>query len=467
MLKWRHRNAESKTKMSTPFILIDRDTPYLLPPCVQDYLPEDHLARFVVDMVDQLDLHALSAVYAGTGKRPYHPAMLLALLFYGYATGVFSSRKLEKATVDSMAFKYLGAHENPDHDTLNHFRKRFGKEIEGLFVELWVLAEALGLLKLGTVSLDGTKIKANASKHKALGWDYANQLEAQFKQEVETLMKRAEAADNSPLPEDMDVRKELKRRQDRLAVIAQAKQDIQARAKAHYAQEQAEYDEKLAKREQHLNETGKKIGGKAPQAPSEAPQAKDQISLTDEESRIMPTPNGFEQAYNAQASVDIATHLIVGHHVTQHSNDKPEIEPALAKLGQFPECLGTVENLLADTGYFSQGNVKACADATIKPYIAQRRQSHNPSLEARFQHAPDIDETSLPPVEAMAHRLTTKAGKALYGKRKSTVETVFGLIKHVLGFRQFHLRGLESVQSEWNLVGIGWNLKRRHVLRGL
>ncbi|MDO9046915.1 MAG: IS1182 family transposase [Methylobacter sp.] len=452
--------------MATQFILIDRDTPYILPPCVQDYLPEEHMARFVVEIVDQLDLRALSSVYAGKGKSPYHPAMLLALLFYGYATGVFSSRKLEKATHDSMAFKYICANENPDHDTINSFRKRFSKEIEGLFVEILVLAEALGLLKLGTVSLDGTKIKANASKHKALSWEYANQLEAQFKQEVDTLMKLAEAADNTPLPEDMDVPKELKRRQDRLVVIAKAKQEIQARAKARYAQEKAEYDEKLAKREKHLSETGKKMGGKAPQAPSEEPQAKDQVSLTDEESRIMPTHNGFEQAYNAQASVDIATHLIVGHHVTQHTNDKQEIEPALAKLKQLPECLGIVENLLADTGYFSQGNVKACADATIKPYIAQKRQSHNQPLESRFQHQPEIDETTLLPVEAMTHRLTTKAGKALYGKRKSTVETVFGIIKHVQGFRQFQLRGLESVQSEWNLVCIGWNLKRMHVLRG-
>jgi transposase len=452
--------------MAVEFIPIDRDSLYILPPCVQDYVPDDHLARFVVELVDQLDLRSLSAVYAGKGKRPYHPAMLLALLFYGYATGVFSSRKLEKATQDSMAFKYLCANENPDHDTINSFRKRFGKEIEGLFVDLLVLAEAMGLLKLGTVSLDGTKIKANASKHKALSWDYANQLEAQFKQEVETLMKLAEAADNTPLPEEMNVPEELKRRQDRLAVIAQAKQAIQARAKARYAQEKAEYDEKVANREQHLAETGKKMGGKAPQAPTEAPQAKDQVSLTDAESRIMPTHNGFEQAYNAQVSVDVGTHLIVAHHVTQHTNDKQEIEAALAKLGQLPDGLGTVENLLADTGYFSQANVEACVDATITPYLAQKRQRHNLSLETRFHHAPELDETPLSPVEAMTQRLATKAGKALYGKRKSTVETVFGLIKHVLGFRQFQRRGLESVHSEWNLVCIGWNLKRMHTLRG-
>jgi transposase len=206
--------------MASQFILLERDTPYILPPCVQDYLPEDHMARFVVDIVDLLDLRALSSAYAGKGKSPYHPTMLLALLFYGYATGVFSSRKLEKATYDSMAFKYICANENPDHDTINSFRKRSHKAIEVLFVEILVLAEAVGLLKLGTVSLDGTKpvlseaegIKANANKHKALSWDYANQLEAQFKQEIDALMKLAEAADNSPLPEDMDVPKELQHR---------------------------------------------------------------------------------------------------------------------------------------------------------------------------------------------------------------------------------------------------------------
>lgn len=452
--------------MATNFILIDRDTSYILPPCVQDYLPEDHLARFVVDIVDQLDLRHLTTSYLGKGKRPYHPAMLLSLLFYGYATGVFSSRKLEKACHDSMAFKFIAANENPDHDTINAFRKRFKKEIEGLFVEILVLAEAMGLLKLGTVSLDGTKIKANASRHKALSWEYANKLEAQFKQEIEALMLLAEQADNSPLPEDMDVPEELQRRQDRLAVIARAKLEIKARARARYDTEKADYDEKIAKREKKLSETGKKSSGQEPQAPSEEPQAKDQVNLTDEESRIMPTKSGFEQAYNAQASVDINTHLIVAHDVTQHSNDKQEIVPTLNKLKQLPASLGTVDSLLADTGYFSEANVNSCDEAKIKPYITQKRQSHNQPLLQRHQHEAEKDESELSPLEAMKHRLKTKKGKALYAKRKSTVETVFGIIKHIQGFRQFHLRGLESVKSEWNLVSIGWNLKRMHALRG-
>ena len=421
------------------FILIDRNTPYILPPSVQDYVSEGHLARFVVDIVDQLDLSSLTTHYQGKGKRPYHPAMLLSLLFYGYATGLFSSRKLEKASYDSMAFKFITANEHPDHDTINTFRKRFHKEIESLFVEILVLAEAMGLLKLGTVSLDGTKIKANASKHKALSWEYANKLEAHFKEEVEALLKLAEEADNSSLPEEMNVPEELRRRHDRLDVIARAKKEIKARAKVRYAREKAEYDEKIEKREQQQAETGKKSRGKAPEMPSEEPQAKDQVNLTDEESRIMPAKTGFEQAYNAQAVVDIETHLIVAHDVTQHTNDKQEIVPGINKLKQLPDSLGTVDSLLADTGYYSESNVTACDEANITPYITEKRQPHNQTLTQRNEHEPERDLSKLSPVEAMRHRLKTKKGKALYAKRKSTVETVFGIINPMQGFRQFHL----------------------------
>ncbi len=467
MVKYRKLlTAKEQKKVATNFIQIDRDTPYILPPCVQDYLPEDHLARFIVEIVDQLDLHPLSTSYQGKGKRPYHPAMLLSLLFYGYATGVFSSRKLEKACYDSMGFKFIAANQTPDHDTINEFRKRFKKEIESLFVEILILAESMGLLKLGTVSLDGTKIKANASRHKALSWDYANKLEAQFKEEIKALMELAEQADNSRLPDDMDVPKELQRREDRLAVITRAKQEIKARAKERYEKEKADYDEKIAEREKKTKETGKKSPGKEPQAPSEEPQAKDQVNLTDEESRIMPTRNSFEQAYNAQASVDIDTHLVIAQNVTQHTNDKQEILPALNTLQQLPACLGTIENLLGDTGYYSEANVNSCVEASITPYISEKRHSHNQPLMQRHLHEEEKDESDLSPVEAMRHRLKTKKGKALYAKRKSTVETVFGIIKHIQGFRQFHLRGLGSVKSEWSLVTIGWNLKRMHALKG-
>lgn len=452
--------------MAVQFILIDRDTPYIFPPCVQDYLPEDHLARFVVEIVDGLDLNHLSAVYSGKGSKPYHPAMLIALLFYGYATGVFSSRKLEKATYDSIAFRYVCANTNPDHDTIAAFRQRFLKELGALFVDILLVAEAMGLVKLGNVSLDGTKIKANASKHKALSWEYANKLEAQLKEEVEELMRLAIEADQNSLPEEMNIPEELQRRETRLVAIESAKQEIQRRAQARFEQKQADYEAKMAKREADEKQSGKKARGKKPTPPEAGPRDKDQVNLTDEESRIMPTSGGgFEQAYNAQAGVDVETHLIVEQHVTQHTNDKQEIKPALENIVALPNVLGEIDNLLADTGYFSEANVDLCEDAGIVPLIPSGREKHNLPLKERFKAVPPAPSNPSS-VQAMRHRMQTVDAKALYAKRKSTVETVFGIIKQVQGFRQFLLRGLESVQSEWALVCIGWNLKRMHALNG-
>jgi len=451
--------------MAVEFITIDRDTPYLFPPSVQDYLPEEHLARFVAEMVDELDMSALLGVYAGKGKKPYHPAMLVSLLFYGYATGTFSSRKLEQATYDSIAYRYLCANSHPDHDTIASFRKRFLKELEGFFVEILLIGQAMGLVKLGTVSLDGTKIKANASKHKALSWSHANKLEVQLQAEVEELLRMAEEADNSSLPEEMDIPEELKRREERLAKISKAKAEIQARAQVRFEREQAEYEEKMARREATEERTGKKPGGRPPKAPSAEPRAKDQVSLSDEDSRIMPSNEGFKQSYNAQAGVDVDTHLIVEQHISQQPNDKQEVAPALERLQQLPNELGQVDTLLADSGYFSEANVKRCEADSITPYIPQGRQGHNESLQQRC--AADPPEPEQPnAVDAMAHRLKTHKGKAVYAQRKSTVETVFGIIKQVQGYRQFLLRGLDTVGSEWSLVCIGWNLKRLHVLRG-
>ena len=451
--------------MPVEFVTIDRDTPYLLPPSVQDYLPEDHLARFVAEMVDQLDMSGLLGVYAGKGKKPYHPALLVAVLFYGYATGTFSSRKLEKATYDSIAYRYLCANTHPDHDTIASFRKRFLKELEGFFVEILLLGQAMGLVKLGTVSLDGTKIKANASKHKALSWEYANKLEAQLQAEVDELLRLAEEADNSTLAEEMVIPEELRRREERLTKIAQAKAEIQARAQARFEREQAEYEEKMARRKAKEARTGKPPGGRPPKAPSAEPRAKDQVSLTDEDSRIMPSNEGFKQGYNAQAGVDADTHLIVEQHISQQPNDKKEVELALERLQQLPDELGQANALLADTGYFSEANVNRCEAECITPYIAQGRQGHNEPLHERF--APEPPEPEHPSaVDAMAHRLKTDEGKKVYARRKSTVETVFGIIKHAQGFRQFLLRGLDAVSGEWSLVCIGWNLKRLHALNG-
>jgi len=451
--------------MAVNFVPIDRDTPYLFPPSVQDYLPEDHLARFVIDIVDQLELSHLTLSYAGKGSAPYHPAMMLALLFYGYATGTFSSRKLEHATYDTIATRFICGNTHPDHDSINAFRKRFLPELQRLFLAIRVIAKELGTLKLGTISLDGTKIKANASKHRALSWKYALKLEQQLKDEVATLMRMAEAADNSELPDDLDIPAELARREARLTAIAKAKQTIEARAQERYEKEQAEYEEKVEKRKRPAEETGKKRGGKALKAPQPGPRDKDQVSLTDEASRIMPVSGGgFEQSYNAQASVDIDSGLIVSGHITQQPNDKQEIEPTLNQLRSQEAALGNADALLADTGYFSEANVNACEAQAITPTIATGREKHNSPMLARFQSPDTGPPASDAPVDAMKHRLSTPAGKALYAQRKSTIEPTFGVIKHVLGSRQFLLRGLEAVEGEWNLVCIGYNVKKMHRL---
>jgi transposase len=435
-----------------------------LPPSLQDWLPDNHLARFVVDVVDRVDLRELEVCYGGGGKPPYHPALLLGVLFYGYATGVFSSRKLEQATYDSVAFRFITADTHPDHDTLARFRKRFLKELEGLFVQLLVMAKVMGLLKVGHVSLDGTKIKANASKHKALSWGYAKQLEEQLRREVRELLRRAEQADAEAALE-IDIPDELARREDRLAAIEKAKAEIERRARERFEAEQAEYEAKLKRRQEQAAQSGKKARGRTPQPPVEGPCDKDQVNFTDGESRIMPSAEGFVQAYNAQAAVAIDSHLIVANHLSQQPNDKQEIAPALERLNALENCLGKPESVLADAGYFSADNVRRCEAGEITPYLCDRRERHHLPLEERFQLPPPCPADA-DAVTTMAHRLRTPAGKQLYAKRKSTVETVFGIIKEVLGFRRFHLRGLMAAQGEWNLVCMAWNLKRMHALAG-
>ena len=277
--------------MSDRFRPIDRETPFLFPPSVQKWLPENHLARFVVEVLRELDLRALEDAYTRRGSPAYPPAMLLALLFYGYATGVYSSRKLEEATYDSVAFRYIAANTHPDHDTIAHFRKRFLEQLKPLFVEILLLAHQMGFLKLGTVSLDGTKVKANASKHRALSWAHVLQLEEQLRAEVEELLRRAEAADGAEKTA-LDIPAELARREERLQALKQAKAKLVERAAERYAAEQAEYEAKLAKREATQQATGKKPRGRKPKPPEAGPRAKDQINLTDEESRIMPVGGG-------------------------------------------------------------------------------------------------------------------------------------------------------------------------------
>ena len=365
------------------FRQVDRETGFLLPPSVDEWLPERHLARFVVEVIERLDLSALVGSYRGSGSASYHPSVLLGLLVYGYATGVFSSRKLERATYDSVAFRFIAANDHPDHDTIAAFRRRFLADIEGLFVQVLLLAREAGLLKLGTLALDGTKVHANASRHSALSWEHASRIEAQLKAEVAELMALAEAADQADLPDGMSVPEELARREDRLARIAEAKAAIAARAKERFAREQAEHLAKLKAREEKAKRTGRKPGGRPPQPPTAGPGPTDQVNLTDPDSRVMPVAGGgFEQAYNAQAAVATGSLLVVANDVVQAANDKRQIEPALAKLGRLPTALGKAETLLADGGYFSEANVEACAAAQIAPLIAPGRERHHLSGES-------------------------------------------------------------------------------------
>jgi IS5 family transposase len=338
------------------------------------------------------------------------------------------------------------------------------KELSALFVQILMISGQMGVLTLGKVSLDGSKIKANASRHRALSYSHACKQEAQLKTEVEELLRKAEAADRSDLPDGLSIPEELERRGKRLAAIAAAKAEIERRAEERHAREQAAYEEKIARRIKKEQETGKKPRGKQPKPPTPGPRSKDQVNLTDEESRIMPVSGGgFEQGYNVQAAVDTTSKLIVSAHVTQQPNDKLEIEPTLEHLTVLPEELGAVTDLIADSGYFSATNVTACEKRELTPFIAAGRKEHHEPLWDRFREPPSLSDNA-DAVARMKHRLRTTAGKAIYALRKTTSEPVFGIIKAVMGFRSFSMRGFEKAQGEWNLACIAWNIKRLHAM---
>jgi transposase len=445
---------------------INRDTGFLLPPSVDEWLPQRHLARFVVEVIDGLDLSELVKAYRGSGSASYHPAMLLGLMVYGYATKVFSSRAIERGTYDSVAFRFIAGNEHPDHDTIATFRKRFLPQIQALFVEVLKLARTMGMLKLGTVALDGTKVHANASRHSALSYGHAKKIEKQLKKAVQQLLRLAEQADGVNTPDGMSIPEELERRELRLAAITAAKAKIEARADERLEREQAEHQSKLAARAEQEKRTGKKPRGRPPEPPTGGVQDKDQVNLTDEDSRIMKVAGGgFDQCYNAQAVVATGSMLIVATEVTQAANDKGQLLPMVQKLQALPEELGRAKRILADSGYLSERNVEQCVAAKIEPLIAMGRTRHHVSWKQRFAAAPKSPPDSATPLQKMAHRLKTPRGRKLYALRKQTPEPVFGIIKSVMGYRQCLLRGLESVKGEWNLVALSWNIKRMFALQ--
>jgi transposase len=430
---------------------------------LREALPANHLARFVVELVAQLDLSGIYERYGSRGGEAYAPAVLLALLFYGYATGVFSSRKIEKATYETLPLRFVAGGLHPDHDTLAHFRKTFLNEIKALFVQMLLLAQTAGYFKLGNISMDGSKVHANAAKSKAVSYKRLLELEVHLRAEVDQLFLLAEQADRHELPEGMDVADEIALRQERLERLAEAKKVLQARALARQAAEQTEYEAKQREREAKAKRTGRKPRGRPPTPPSGEPQDKDQYNFTDPESRIMKCSSsaGFEQAYNAQVAVDQDSLLIVACSLSNHPNDKGEAEPTLEAL---PAALGTPAAAALDNGFWSEKNLAALEERHIEPYMATGREPHHKSWQERFATEPEPPAQQASPQVKMAYKLRTEMGQAIYRLRKCTVEPVIGIIKAVLGFRQFSLRGLNAADGEWALVCLAYNLKRMHTL---
>ena len=428
-------------------------------------LPPNHLARFVVDVITQLDLSAVYARYAPVGGEPFAPEILLGLLFYGYATGVFSSRKIEKATQEHLAFRYVAGGLHPDHDTIANFRKTFLPELQDLFVQILLLAKLAGVLKLGNLSLDGSKIHADASKSHAVSYKRLTELEAQLRQEVHDLLALGEQADQGErgLPAGLVISDEVAIREARLVNLAQAKAVLQARAQERYQAEKAEYDAKVREREQKARKHRRKPKGRPPLPPEPGPRDKDQYNFTDPDSRIMKNSSnhGFDQHYNVQAAVDQESLLIVATSLSDHPNDKQEAEPTLNALAP---ALGQPPAAALDNGFFSEANIQALEQRGIEPYIATGREPHHHDVQRLLDQLPEPPPADASPKVKMAYKLQTKIGQVIYRLRKCTVEPVIGIIKEVLGFRQFSLRGLTAAAGEWRLVCLAFNLKRLHTL---
>ncbi len=439
----------------------------LFPPSLHDWLPDNHLARFLADVVNALDLDAIYLSYNekdGRGMSAYAPAMMVRVLLYGYATGIYSSRKIQAKSYDDVAFRFLSADEHPDHSTLAEFRKRHLHALAGLFTQALQLCAKAGLVKLGHVAIDGTKIKANASKHKAMSYGRMSETELRLKQEVEALLKQAEqtdAAEDAKYGKDKrgdELPEELSRRESRLKKIQQAKAELEQEAAEKAEQERAEAEAKLAARKEKEEKTGKKPRGREPQIPDTGPaqpDAKAQRNFTDSESRIMPdgaNKGSFLQGYNAQAAVDSTAQVIVAAEITQQANDSRQLLPMLkqveANMGRKPDVVS------ADAGYWSEANATDETVAGIDLHIATGRVKHDQTMTTASVPPPE----SATPKQAMQHKLRTEAGRAVYKRRKAIVEPVFGQIKEQRGFRRFSLRGLEKARAEWKLVCATANL---------
>ncbi len=452
--------------MSKQFRNCDLNQAYLLPPSLQDWLPEGHLARFVAEVVEALDLSAIYGRYEegdGRGLAAYDPRMMVRLLIYGYCRGVASSRRIERATYEDVAFRYLAADQHPDHDTIADFRKEHLANLSQLFVQVLRLCQQAGLVKLGHVALDGTKVKANASKHKAMSYGRMEEAEKQLEAEVKALLQEAARVDAE---EDGKYGKgrrgdelppELARRESRLAKIREAKAALEREAREEAEKKKAEVEAQLQERERQEQARGRKFGGRSPQVPDPEqakPKPEAQRNFTDPDSRIMKdgATKEFVQAYNAQAAVDSQAQVIVAAAVTQEANDKQQLVPMLEQVkimtGSQPE------QATADAGYFSENQVSDAKLKEIDLLVAPDRQKH--SQEVPCATGPPSAEAGV--AEQMRHKLRTPEGRAVYKMRKAVVEPVFGQIKEGRGFRRFLLRGLTRVEAEWQLICATHNL---------
>lgn len=458
--------------MPARLVNIDRQTPMFLPCDLREWVRSEHIVHFILDAVEQIPTAHFHVNHRGTGSEQYPPTMMLALLIYCYVTGRFGSRTIEASTYCDVAVRYLCANSHPDHDSICSFRVANKVAFQAAFVTVLQLAHHLRLTRVGAVSVDGTKIQANASKHAAVSYERAGEMLQQLELEVKELMERAEQAEAQESKETLDIPAELARRDKRIAALKQARAVIEERAKQWAQAQQPEYEAQQAAR-QAQREAGKKPRGKDPSPPREQPEAKAQYNFTDPESGIMKAGNGqhFEQAYNAQAAVDQAM-LIVGERVSGAANDKQELPATVAAIS--PVVVQEVQAVLVDSGFYSEAAVQAVEQkpegtpSGVTVYAAVEKHSHHKTVADLLPQAePAAPGPEATAKEVMAHRLKTEVGKALYKLRKQTVEPVFGIIKEVMGFRRFTLRGREKVSLEWTLVCVSYNLKRMFTLKNL
>ena len=444
----------------TRFASCDRSQPFLLPPDLRDWLPQDDLAHFVVEAVERIDIAAFKVNHKGSGSEQYHPRMMLALVIYCYANGIFSSRRIERATYRDIGVRFVTANRHPDHDTICAFRRANAAAIEACFLHVLELARELKLLKVGIVSVDGTKIDANANKHKSVRYDRAVELREQLRLEIADLMRQAETADASGEVDHQALPEEIARREALRAKLDAAARRLEAEAAARAEREQADYERRRAVYEKRNG------AGRPPSPPSATPKPDAQCNLTDPDSRIMRKSkrSEYRQSYNAQAAVDAeGSQLVLGAGVTQCASDANEL---VATVDAIPAVLGAPSTVLGDTGYATGEQVAELERRDMEVLVAirgtARRRPHD--LRPKQPDKPQ-SEPKLEWLKKMQKKLETDAGRSKYKLRKQTVEPVFGIIKQGLGFRQFLLRGLAGVRLEWSLVTLAYNMKRLHRLK--